>query len=108
MARNRFRESIRAALADDALQAALDGNAVRRVQGRLSALASLPDWRERRRRAHAVRADVVEHLDDYLQAFVTNAQDNGIQVHAATNAEEAIQIVVEIAGRSLEGKLFAK
>lgn len=108
MARNRFRERIRSAIGDDDLQAALDGNAAKRVQGRMNALATLPDWRERRRRAHALREDVIEHLDDYLETFAAKAEKNGIRVHAAADAAEAIGIVREIAGESFDGKLFAK
>ena len=58
-----FRERIRTSLANEALQIALDGNAERRTTGRIAALASLPDWRERRQQAHAVRAEVIEHLE---------------------------------------------
>lgn len=108
MARNRFRERIRRSIADEALQAALDGNAARRVEGRLNALASLPDWRERRSRAHGVRAEVVDHLDAYLETFEARLTSNGIRVHHATDAEAAIQTVLEISGEAVEGKLFAK
>ncbi len=108
MARNRFRERIRTSVADEALQAALDGNAVRRVQGRLNALASLPDWRARRRRAHAIRQDVIANLDRYLQEFIAKAGENGLRVHRAADAHEAIQLVLEIAGAPIAGKLFAK
>ncbi len=87
MARNRFREKIRAAIADQQLQAALDGNALRRVQGRLNAFDSLPDWRERRRRARAVREDVIDHLDEYLRRFTAKVEANGIQFHMAANAD---------------------
>ncbi len=108
MARNRFRERIRTSIADEALQAALDGNATRRVQGRLNALASLPDWRDRRERAHALRAEVIVHLDDYLAAFAARATGNGLKVYRAADADEAVNLVLQIAGASVEGKLFAK
>jgi len=52
MNRAEFRERIRTSLANPTLQIALDANAERRVNGRASALASLPDWRERRQQAH--------------------------------------------------------
>lgn len=58
-----FRERIRTtSLVNKTLQLALDANAERRVSGRVAALASLPHWRERRQQAHAVHADVIEHL----------------------------------------------
>ncbi len=108
MARNQFRERIRNSIHNEALQAALDGNATRRVQGRLSAFESLPDWRDRRRRAHNVRAAVIDHLGEYLRQFTTKLEANGIRVHRAADAEEAIRITLEIAGESVAGKLFAK
>jgi L-lactate dehydrogenase complex protein LldF len=92
-----FRARIRASIADGALQAALDGNAERRRKGRLAAFESLPDWRERRKRAHAVRAEVVTHLDEFLSIFIAKVRENGIIVHRARDAAEATQAVLDIA-----------
>ncbi len=61
-----FRERIRKSLSNEGLQMALDANAERRVRGRVLAFESIPDWRERRQRAHAIRADVIDRLDEYL------------------------------------------
>ncbi|MBI4761635.1 MAG: LUD domain-containing protein [Chloroflexota bacterium] len=94
---NQFRARIRKSLSNEALQAALDANAERRISGRVNAFASLPDWRERRLKAHAIRAEVIEHLDSYLEQFIQNATQNGITVHRAKGADEAIQIVLGIA-----------
>jgi L-lactate dehydrogenase complex protein LldF len=91
-----FRERIRASLSNETLQIALDANAERRVNGRLQAFASLPDWRERRQRAHFLRADVIEHLDEYLEQFIDKAEHNGIIVHRANDAAAAIKIILEI------------
>jgi len=96
MSATEFRARIRKAIANEPLQIALDANAERRVKGRVSAFASLPDWKERRQQAHAIRADVIEHLDQYLDQFVSNAQNNNITVHRAKDAAEAIKIVLEI------------
>ena len=96
MNREEFRVRIRTSLANQTLQSALDANAERRVRGRIHALESLPNWRERRQQAHAIRADVIDHLEEYLQEFIRRAAENGIQVHRAKNAEEAITIILEI------------
>ena len=64
---------------------------------RINALETLPDWRERRQRAHAVRAEVIEHLDSHLDQFIAKAQSNGVVVHHAKDAAEAVKIVLEIA-----------
>jgi len=91
-----FRAKIREKIADSALQAALDANAQRRVQGRIAAFESLPDWRERRQRAHAVRADVIAHLDGYLDRFIAKVVANGFTVHRARDAADARRIALEI------------
>jgi L-lactate dehydrogenase complex protein LldF len=103
MSRAEFRERIRKSLDNKTLQIALDANAERRVTGRVAALASLPDWRERRQRAHAVRADVIGHLEEYLEKFVHSAEQNGIIIHRAKDGAEAIKIVIEIANASAPG-----
>jgi L-lactate dehydrogenase complex protein LldF len=91
-----FRTRIRASLANEALQQALDANAERRTNGRLAAFASLPDGRERRQQAHAVRAEVIEHLEEYLEQFIDRAKENGIIIHRAKDGAEAIRIILEI------------
>jgi L-lactate dehydrogenase complex protein LldF len=95
-----FHQRIRRAISDEPLQEALDGNARRRVGARVTAFESLPDWTERRQRAHAVRADVIENLDSYLEQFIHNAQSNGITVHRARDAAEAVSIILKIIGDS--------
>ena len=99
---NEFRERIRASLANQTLQLALDANAERRVSGRVAAFASLPDWRERRQRAHAVRADVIEHLQSYLDEFSENAVQSGMIVHRARDAADAVRIVSGIIRVSMQ------
>src|SRR5512135_1747691 len=96
MSQNAFRSRIRASIANESLQAALDANAERRVNGRVAAFASLPDWRERRQRAHAVRADVIDHLDAYLEQFIGKATANGFVVHRAADAAQAVEAVIQI------------
>ena len=93
-----FRRRIRTSLANNHLQKALDLNAERRVTRRINALETIPDWRERRQRAHAVRAKVIENLDTYLDQFIKNAEANGVFVHRAKDAADAIQIVLDIVG----------
>jgi L-lactate dehydrogenase complex protein LldF len=97
MTTDQFREHIRASIANESLQIALDNNAERRQRVRTLAFESIPDWRERRKRAHAVRADVIEHLDQYLAQFVRKNEENGVHVHIAKDTASAVQIVLEIA-----------
>jgi len=107
MSTTEFRERIRTSLANEALQIALDANAERRVTGRVTAFASLPDWRERRQKAHAIRAEMIEHLEIYLEQFIDRAEQNGIIVHRAKDAAEAIQIALNVA-RQTSARLIAK
>ena len=102
-----FRSRIRQSIADGNLQIALDNNAQRRKDGRLAAFASVPDYQERRIRAHEIKADVVANLDEYLRQFITRVADNGIQVHRAVDSAEALNIFLEIA-RTHNARLVAK
>ncbi len=104
---NIFHSRIRESLADANLQSALDANAERRIQVRKDAFASLVDPQALRAQAHDVREEVIEHLDRYLEQFTTSAVENGMLVHHAEDAEQAIKIVLEIAlqqGAKLIGK----
>jgi L-lactate dehydrogenase complex protein LldF len=104
---NPFRDRIRKSLADANLQSALDANAVRRIQVRKTAFASLPNPQASREHAHVVRAEVIEHLDSYLKQFITHASENGLLVHTAVDADQAIKLVLEIATQH-NARLFAK
>jgi L-lactate dehydrogenase complex protein LldF len=116
MSATEFRNRIRAAIADDQLQRALDDNARRRSNGQKAAFASLTDLPASRRAARAVRAETVQHMQDLLAAFTHQAEANALRVHRAADAAHALKLVIEIAeassaqgdvatGRSL---LFAK
>lgn len=91
-----FRKRILESINDPTLQTALDNNTERRLKGRDLAFASIPDWRERRIRAHNIRADVIERLDEYLETFIARNETNGVIVHRAKDAREAVGIVLEI------------
>ncbi len=97
-----FRERIKESIDNATLQTALDNNTERRLKGRAAAFESIPDWRERRQRAKAIRADVIENLDDYLNQFIAKNEANGVIVHRAKDSAEAIQIILEIAKTSKE------
>lgn len=106
MSTNIFHQRIRASITNVSLQAALDANAERRVKGRIAALATLPDWRERRQRAHAVRADVIAHLDEYLKIFTGKLAKNGFIVHRAADKAEALKIILDITGEAARKPLL--
>ncbi len=92
-----FRQRIVESINNETLQGALDANTERRLKGRAAAFESIPDWRERRRRAKQIRADVIENLEAYLEQFIVRNQENGVIVHRAKDADEAINIFLQIA-----------
>jgi L-lactate dehydrogenase complex protein LldF len=102
-----FSKRINKAISDSNLQEALDANAERRISVRRQAFATLPNYQELRQSAHAVRRDVIEKLDRYLDQFIVKTQSNGIVVHLAADAEQAGKIVLDIA-RQHDAKLIAK
>ncbi len=104
---NSFHHRIRESLADENLQFALDANAERRVRVRKEAFASLEDSAGMRLQAHEIRADVIDHLDAYLDQFILKAQANGIIIHRAESDRRAVEIVLKIA-RQNSAKLIAK
>ncbi len=93
---NFFRERIKESINNSNLQTALDNNTERRLRGRALAFESIPDWRERRQRAHNIRADVIDNLDEYLNQFIKKNEANGVIVHRAKDSKEAIQIVLQV------------
>lgn len=88
---------IKAALKDERLRQAVDKATQTALAKRAEKAAATPDWEALRGRAHAVKRQVMEHLDDYLVQFEKNCQHNGITVHWARDAAEARSIILQIA-----------
>ena len=87
-----FRQRIRQSIENETLQIALDNNAERRLKGRALAFESIPDWRERRQRAHTIRDNVIEQLDEYLTQFIAKNEENGVVVHRAKDAPKPFKL----------------
>ncbi|HET7010495.1 MAG TPA: lactate utilization protein B, partial [Anaerolineales bacterium] len=102
-----FRARVRSALANEALQEALDRNADRRKAAWEAAFDSLPGAQESRREARRIRAESLDRLDDLLAEFRRNLEANGFQVHVAADADQACGQVVAIA-RAHGARLAAK
>jgi len=103
-----FSASIHTALEDPNLQIALDANAERRISARQLAFASLPQsLPATRQQAHAVRAEIIQNLDRYLEQFVQQAQEHGMVVHHARDAAQAVELVLTIA-RQTGARLISK
>jgi L-lactate dehydrogenase complex protein LldF len=93
-----FHKKIKTALGDSQLRAALDANSERRLGAYYRAFQSLPEsFAVMRQRAHAMRARTIADLDRYLDEFISNAEDNGLIVHRAADASQAVTIVSDIA-----------
>lgn len=101
---NAFRQRIRQSIENETLQDALDNNTERRLKGRAAAFQSISDLEERRQRARAIRADIIEHLDQYLDQFIAKNKENGVIVHCAKDAAEAVSLILEIAKRAAGAK----
>ncbi len=103
-----FHKHIRSSLVNENLQIALDANAEGRTSAREQALKSLSEpWQILRQRAHNVRLQTINNLDNYLDQFTNQAVNNGMIVHRAADAEQAVQTVLDIA-REKHAKLIAK
>ncbi len=103
-----FHKRIQTAINDPNLQAALDANAERRLNARQKAYESLPQpWEIMRKRAKAVRAEVITNLEAYLEQFIKNAKANSMIIHQAASALVAIEIILNIA-QEKNARLIAK
>jgi len=91
-----FHRRVRSALADPALQQALDHNADRRQRARLTALATLPDAEATRRQVAGIRRNTLDQLDVQLATLRERLAENGWQVHDAASAEDACRLAVDI------------
>jgi L-lactate dehydrogenase complex protein LldF len=105
--RRQFLRRARRAIADPALQSALERNAARRVEGWRTARQSLPDVETLRESARQVREHTINNLESYLEQFTTQLLNNGWHVHHADSAGDACRAAIDIAAAH-DAKTIAK
>lgn len=92
-----FSRRVDKALKDPVLQKAVPISQDRLRQGRIEAgevLGNVEEWRER---AEEIRRHTIENLDSYLEQLAENVRKHGGHVHFAGDANEAVQIIQQIA-----------
>ena len=92
-----FAENAKTALADSQLRGALRNATSLFGQRRLAAASGLTNWEDLRSEARAIKDEVLLHLDQYLAAFVSNAESRGAKFHWARDAAEANSIICRLA-----------
>jgi L-lactate dehydrogenase complex protein LldF len=95
-----FTAAVEEALADPPLQAALLRLTDTLMTANRRGYDALADSERLREHAKRIKEHALAHLDRYLEQLEASVQRAGGQVHWATTAEEARQIVVEIARRA--------
>ncbi|MFD0958519.1 LutB/LldF family L-lactate oxidation iron-sulfur protein [Paenibacillus chungangensis] len=88
------------ALNDDFLRKAVRFTTERLRGGKKRASEEHGNWEEWRERGRQIRLHTIAHLDYYLNLFVDNARANGVHVHFAETAEEAVKLTLDIAEHS--------
>ncbi|MDF2232979.1 LutB/LldF family L-lactate oxidation iron-sulfur protein [Albimonas sp. CAU 1670] len=92
----RFRENVRAAMADaplmEQMTTALTGSMARRA----GAAGAVPEFDQIRDAGRDLKNHVLEHLDVYLETYEKSVTDAGGHVHWAETAQEAREIILEI------------
>ncbi len=91
---------IREALNDSHLRASVDKATQTSLQKRQDKVDQIPYWEELRYRANAIKRDVTENLDRYLEQFEQNCAQNGMTVHWAADAAEARTIIRNLAQKN--------
>ncbi|KJD44540.1 LutB/LldF family L-lactate oxidation iron-sulfur protein [Paenibacillus terrae] len=88
------------ALNDDFLRNAVRFTTERLRNGKLAASEQHGNWEEWRERGRQIRLHTIAHLDYYLNLFVDNARANGVHIHFAETAADAVRITLDIAAHN--------
>ena len=92
-----FPAAARIALGDSQLRHNLRNATTTIRDKRARVVAEVPDWEELRDAGSAIKADVMQRLDEYLLQFEAAVQAAGGRVHWARDAAEANAVVLEVA-----------
>lgn len=87
------------ALNDEFLRKAVKFTTERLRNGKKNAAADHGNWDDWRERGRQIRLHTIANLDYYLNLFADNARKNGVHVHFADTAAEAVKLSLEIAKR---------
>ncbi|KIL35518.1 amino acid dehydrogenase [Cohnella kolymensis] len=87
------------ALNNEFLRQAVRFTTERLRSGKMTAAEQHGNWEEWRERGRQIRLHTIAHLDYYLNLFADNARANGVHVHFADTAQEAVNISLQIAER---------
>ncbi len=93
----RFRQSATIAIENIHLQGALEGATARFRSHREEALADYPEADALRDHFKKIRSSTLARLGDHLETFERNATAAGATVHWAETAEEAADLITELA-----------
>ena len=95
-----LRQRATQALGDRFLHEALDIATTKFITLRREAFDDFPEGERLRDRARAIKEATLQRLDEHLEKLVANVERLGGHVHFATTAEEARDIVLDIARRT--------
>src|SRR5690348_4294901 len=91
-----FQQGARIALANTQLRRNM-GKATSTIRAkRANVVGELADWEALREAGRAIKAQTLQHLDDYLLQLETAVQHAGGQVHWARDAAEANRLITEL------------
>jgi len=95
--RTTVKERSELALNDEFLRKAVKFTTERLRNGKKKASEEHGNWEEWRERGRQIRLHTIAHLDYYLNLFVNNARANGVHVHFADSAQDAVNLTMDIA-----------
>ncbi|MGH7392968.1 MAG: LutB/LldF family L-lactate oxidation iron-sulfur protein [Candidatus Rokuibacteriota bacterium] len=95
-----FRERATGALRDEFLQEALTIATTKFIGLRRDAFGDFPEGEALRDQARAIKEATLQRLDHWLERLVDHVERLGGRVHYATTAEEARDVVLDIARRT--------
>ena len=104
---SQFRASVEAALQDEELRAALYNATSAKQEAHRTGIGQLHNPDGLRRLAANIKQHALDHLDQYLDQFTRNCENNGTKVHYAATGAEACALVRRIA-REQNSKLCVK
>ncbi|WP_166245126.1 LutB/LldF family L-lactate oxidation iron-sulfur protein [Paenibacillus turpanensis] len=93
------KERAELALNNEFLRKAVRFTTERLRSGKKKAAEEHGNWEDWRERGRQIRLHTIAHLDYYLNLFADNARANGVHVHFAETAAEAVKLTLAIAER---------
>ncbi len=93
---HKFKKNLHKHLSNNKVRSNIQKATYMTLDKRAKAVKEFPQWEKMRDKAHNIKKEIVDDLENNIDRFISNAEKNGIKVERAASAAQANKIIHRI------------